>query len=124
MAQYRPGTDADAPQGQAFRIRIGGDAAGFACRADQTVLNAMITAGRAPAGIERLPVGCRGGGCGVCRVQVTGGRYDAERMSAACVTAEQADAGIALACRIRPRSDLTLLPAPLDRARRCEARAA
>lgn len=65
------------------------------------------------AGMERLgkrgiPVGCRGGGCGVCKVQITAGNYDKRVMSRAHVSEEDEAAGRLLACRVRPAGDLRL----------------
>lgn len=65
------------------------------------------------AGMERLgkrgiPVGCRGGGCGVCKVHITEGRYRCRKMSRVHVTAEEEAAGYVLACRCRPLSDIRL----------------
>jgi len=57
---------------------------------------------------RRLPVGCRRGGCGICRVRVLSGEYDSGPMSRACVSAEDEAAGVVLACCIYPRSDLSL----------------
>ena len=57
---------------------------------------------------RRLPVGCRRGGCGICRVSVLSGAYDSGPMSRACVSAEDEAAGVVLACCIYPRSDLSL----------------
>jgi ferredoxin len=57
---------------------------------------------------RRLPVGCRRGGCGVCRVRVLAGAYRADRMSRAHVSEEQEAAGVALSCCIYPLSDLSL----------------
>jgi ferredoxin len=57
---------------------------------------------------RRLPVGCRRGGCGICRVRVLDGEYDSGPMSRSCVSAEDEAAGIVLACCIYPRSDLSL----------------
>jgi ferredoxin len=37
-----------------------------------------------------VPVGCRGGGCGVCRVQVLSGGYESKRMSRRFVTDDDA----------------------------------
>ncbi len=55
-----------------------------------------------------IQVGCRSGGCGVCRVQVLSGTYTAKRMSKAhCDEADLAQ-GVVLACRIFPTSNLTL----------------
>ncbi len=57
---------------------------------------------------RRLPVGCRRGGCGICRVSVRSGEYDSGPMSRACVSADDEAAGVVLACCIYPRSDLSL----------------
>ena len=57
---------------------------------------------------RRLPVGCRRGGCGICRVRVLDGQYRSDPMSRAHVSAEDEAAGIVLACCIYPLSDLSL----------------
>jgi ferredoxin len=57
---------------------------------------------------RRLPVGCRRGGCGICRVRVLSGEYDSGPMSRSCVSAEDEATGVVLACCIYPRSDLSL----------------
>lgn len=75
----------------------------FNCRSDQYVLSALQQQGQAC-----VPIGCRGGGCGVCRVQVISGDYECGRMSKAFVTPEQQKQGIALACRLAPKSDLVI----------------
>lgn len=75
----------------------------FDCRPDEPVLSAMARTGR-----RGIPAGCRGGGCGVCKVQVISGEYVAGPMSRSHVTeADQAE-GIALACRIRACGNLSL----------------
>src|SRR3546814_8188225 len=48
-----------------FDVAIAGLDGSFRCKADQSILGAMIAAGRRP-----IAVGCRSGGCGVCRMQV------------------------------------------------------
>ena len=55
-----------------------------------------------------IPVGCRGGGCGVCKVRIVMGRYDSKRMSKAHICERQAEAGYALACRVYPLSDMRI----------------
>lgn len=61
-----------------------------------------------------IPVGCRGGGCGVCRVRIVDGTYTTRRMSRRHVSeADEAD-GVALACRVIPTSDITIQCAPAD----------
>lgn len=86
-----------------FQIHVADAHRAFACRADQSVLTAMSGAGQAC-----VQVGCRGGGCGVCRVQVLEGVYECGTMSSAQVGAEDRAGGIALACQVYPRSDLRL----------------
>lgn len=85
------------------RITIEGSSAEFACRGDQSVLDAM--AGRSHAAIA---IGCRSGGCGVCRVQVLSGSYELGVMSIDEVTHECRSKAIVLACRLTPSSDLHL----------------
>lgn len=55
-----------------------------------------------------IAVGCRGGGCGVCRVRILDGTYTTKRMSRRHVSQADEDAGIVLACRTVPASDLTV----------------
>ncbi|MCC2657990.1 MAG: ferredoxin [Panacagrimonas sp.] len=86
-----------------FQIAVPEVALSFPCRDDQTVLGAMIQ-----AGASALQVGCRGGGCGVCRVQVLEGRYETGTMSHAQVGQADRDQGIVLSCQLFPRSDLSL----------------
>ena len=54
--------------------------------------------------------GCHGGGCGVCRIQITRGDYATGRMSRAHVSEQDEAEGIALACQVWPQGDLTVLP--------------
>jgi ferredoxin len=61
-----------------------------------------------------IPVGCRGGGCGVCRVRIVDGTYTTRRMSRRHVTEADEAEGIALACRVIPTSDITVQCAPAD----------
>ncbi len=117
-AQDRTGHDADRPAA-VYTVSVDGAPGGFACRADQTVIQAMRAAGRTD-----LSYGCQGGGCGACRVEVKTGQYVSLPMSAACVSPEQQKAGLVLACRIKPRGTLTLIPAPMRRTLQEESRAA
>jgi ferredoxin len=68
-------------------------------------------------GRRGIPVGCRGGGCGVCKVRVEAGRVHNGPMSRACVSAEEEGQGFVLACRSHPRSDVTVTA--VDRLARC-----
>jgi ferredoxin len=60
---------------------------------------------------DAFAVGCRGGGCGTCRVRVRAGTYRTGRMSRAHVTLEEEREGYALACKLFPLEDLLLVPA-------------
>lgn len=86
-----------------FQIRLAETSLSFPCRHDQNVLAAMGQAGR-----DCVQVGCRGGGCGVCRVQVTEGRFETGTMSGAQITPADRQRDIVLACQLFPRSDLSV----------------
>ena len=73
----------------------------YACDERESVLDGMARLGR-----RGIPVGCRGGGCGVCKVQIIDGSYATRVMSRAHVSAEELAAGVVLACRVTPNSDL------------------
>jgi ferredoxin len=76
----------------------------FNCPADKNVLKAMEQLGR-----NGIPIGCRGGGCGICRVQVVGdAEYSTGKMSREQVTVADEKKGICLACKLFPKSDLRL----------------
>jgi ferredoxin len=74
----------------------------FRCCGSTSVLENLRRAGK-----RGIPVGCRAGGCGVCKVQVASGSYEQIRpMSRAFVSVEEEREGQVLACCIRPLSDL------------------
>ncbi len=89
--------------GGSFTVTVEGAGEGFTCPAEERVLIAMER-----QGIKAIPVGCRGGGCGTCRVFVASGRYRTRKMSRAQVSEAEEREGYALACRLIPESDLTL----------------
>ena len=75
----------------------------YACAESRSLLDGMEALGR-----KGIPVGCRNGGCGVCKVAITEGRYVARVMSREHVSEADEAAGRVLACRVRPASDLRL----------------
>ena len=75
----------------------------FRCAEGENVLRAMERLNQ-----RGIPVGCRGGGCGVCKVKVLQGDYALQKQSRAHVSVEDEAAGFALACKLLPRTDLTL----------------
>ena len=95
------------------RVRLNAEVeARFAVRPGHRVLHEMIKAGgQAPDG-PPIPVGCRGGGCGVCRVRVLSGEYATKRMSRAHVSEADEAEGVVLACRLLPASDIVVVPEP------------
>ena len=75
----------------------------YRCADHRSVLEGMEALGK-----KGIPVGCRQGGCGVCKVRILEGQYVRRVMSRAHVSAEEEAAGCALSCRIYPSSDLRL----------------
>lgn len=90
-----------------FRVDVA-DAGSFDCAAGENVLRAMER-----ANLRLVPIGCRGGACGLCRVRVIKGRYLTRPMSVDRVSLNDRIGGIALSCRLHPTSDLRLELAPL-----------
>ncbi len=71
--------------------------------ADETVLGGLYNAGFA------YTVGCRRGGCGVCKVDLVAGEVTYNRPIAANVlTDEERAGGTCLTCRAVPNGDVTI----------------
>ncbi|BAW21881.1 2Fe-2S iron-sulfur cluster-binding protein [Pseudomonas putida] len=83
----------------------------FTCHEGQSVLKAMEK-----WGVKCVPVGCRGGGCGFCKVRVVEGEYRCGKMSKVHAPPEAVEKGEVLACRIYPLTDLTIECVPLPEA--------
>lgn len=79
------------------------DGSRFRCPVGERVLVAMERCGESDIG-----VGCRGGGCGICRVRVARGRYRTGKMSQLQVTDQDRAAGYVLACRLYPLEDVVI----------------
>ncbi|MCG8089634.1 MAG: 2Fe-2S iron-sulfur cluster binding domain-containing protein [Candidatus Thiodiazotropha taylori] len=94
---------------QRFEIYVEDKDARFHCAAEQRLLHAMQA-----QGLGSIPVGCKGGGCGVCRVQITQGDYETRKMSRNHVSEAEEGQGIVLSCRVIPKSDLRLRLAPKE----------
>lgn len=75
----------------------------YACDEQESLLVAMARSGR-----RGIPLGCRGGGCGVCKVQVTEGQYATRPMSRQHVSEEDQARHCLLACRVFPRGDVSV----------------
>ena len=68
----------------------------------------MLDAIGASCAARDIPIGCCNGGCGVCKVRVTAGSYVTRKMSRAVCGEEEEASGCVLACKLYPRSDLTI----------------
>ncbi len=95
-----------------YTIDIANTGERYECADDRHLLAGMEKLGR-----RGIPVGCRNGGCGVCKVRIIDGEYATRVMSRAHVSAQDEADGVVLACRATPRSDLRLLA--LDKMAAC-----
>lgn len=86
-------------------VHVEGAGVSLSCREGQSVLGVL-----GESGLSAIAVGCRGGGCGVCRVHVLSGSYEAGCMSQAQVSEADRQIGIVLACKVFPKSDMCLRP--------------
>ncbi|MEO8598408.1 MAG: 2Fe-2S iron-sulfur cluster binding domain-containing protein [bacterium] len=86
-----------------FTITIEETGETFRCSDRQSLLVGMESLGK-----KGIPVGCRSGGCGVCKIKVVEGSYQKRVMSREHVSQEDEAAGCLLACRVVPNSDVKL----------------
>lgn len=86
-----------------YTITISETGESYRCADHRSVLEGMEALGR-----KGIPVGCRNGGCGVCKVAVVSGSYQSRVMSRDHVSEEDEACGRVLSCRVRPTSDLEL----------------
>lgn len=75
----------------------------FRCSSDRSLLTGVEHQQK-----KAIQVGCRGGGCGICRIRILAGDYTAKKMSIKHVSVEQAAQGFALSCRVFPQSDMII----------------
>jgi CDP-4-dehydro-6-deoxyglucose reductase, E3 len=73
-----------------------------ACGPEETVLAAILRVGAS------VMFGCRGGGCGTCKMRLTSGQIEHGRCSAAVLLDEEKTRGWFLSCQARALSDLTI----------------
>ena len=87
-----------------FQVTIENTGEAFRCRDEENVLRAMEQLHR-----KGIPVGCRNGGCGVCKVRVLSGSVRTlGPVSSAHVTAQERANGYTLACRVAPTEAVRL----------------
>jgi benzoate/toluate 1,2-dioxygenase reductase subunit len=71
-------------------------------RPDETVADAAYRNG------INIPMDCGNGACGACKCRIETGRYDAGAYVEEALTDAEAALGFALACQVRPESDLAV----------------
>lgn len=86
----------------AFQVTIQSSGHSFTVAADDTILNAALSAG------YTLPYGCRNGACGACKGQVLSGTVEYGDIQPSGLTVNDMAAGKALFCCARAASDLTI----------------
>lgn len=84
-----------------FQVKIEGSARTFTCQENEPLLIAMERQGYA-----KVPIGCRKGGCGICKIRVTNGVFETGKMSIKHVSTEEKEGNFSLACKTFPRSNL------------------
>src|SRR5690349_17743655 len=72
------------------------------CRPGETVADASYRVG------INIPLDCRDGACGTCKCRVEAGAYDGGSYIEDALTDEEAAEGLALACQMRPKTDLVV----------------
>ena len=88
------------------RISVQGSSVQFPCAGDETIFAAMLRNRQGP-----VSYGCSGGGCGVCRMRIVSGPYEAiKNMSRAHVIEEEQQRGVVLLCCVQPRGDVVIAP--------------
>jgi ferredoxin len=89
--------------GQSYCITIVNEDVNYRCSKDKSLLQGAESVMGA-----FIPVGCRGGGCGVCKIKILQGEYKSKRMSSAHISDSDMQQGFVLACRVYPCSDMLI----------------
>jgi ferredoxin len=98
----------------ALAISVAGSPDRVLCPQGASVLDAFERRNMALAqGGEMIRVGCRRGGCGICKVRILSGNYHAKTMSRAHISEEQEAHGTVLACCVYPETDLIVEAVPV-----------
>ena len=73
------------------------------CSKGESVLASMVR-----SNIKRIPSGCHGGGCGVCKIRILAGQYETGKMNRNVLTIEEEREGFSLACKTFAEEDLEI----------------
>ncbi len=84
------------------KITIAETGESFDCSTNESVLEGMRRLGK-----RGIPVGCRSGGCSVCKCQVVKGEYHQHRpMSTEYISKQELEENCVLTCCIKPKDNL------------------
>jgi ferredoxin len=87
----------------AHQVTIHNTGEAFHCAEGVHVLAAMEL-----ARCHGIPVGCRNGGCGACKVRITTGRFQTRKMNRAVISVQEEAEGCVLACKTYPLGDIAV----------------
>lgn len=85
-----------------YRIHVQPDNRTIESKEGQTILDTASRNG------VKIKVGCKGGGCGICKIKVLEGDVDRGTSSRSVLSLEEIEQGYALSCQARPKSDVTI----------------
>ena len=83
-----------------YRIALSPVGDTVTCGPGESVLTAILRSG------ARVMLGCRGGGCGTCKMRLISGEVDHGRCSVDVLPREERESGWFLSCQARALSDL------------------
>jgi len=89
-------------QGGVYKITLSPVGDTVPCSPEETVLGAILGSG------VSVMFGCRGGGCGTCKMRVISGQVEHGRCSAAVLLEAEKESGWFLSCQARALSDLAI----------------
>jgi ferredoxin len=85
-----------------YDIEIAETGETFRCSENESVLEGMRRLGK-----RGIPIGCRSGGCSVCKVKVLSGKFHQHRpMSTEYISKEELEDSCVLACCIKPDANI------------------
>jgi ferredoxin len=111
------GAGAAAPAGGSHTIHLRPVGEAVVCGPEETVLSAILRSGAS------VVFGCRGGGCGICKMRLLSGAVEHGRCSAAVLPEDERRSGALLSCQARPTCDVTVELTPANRYRRSRVHA-
>ena len=85
-----------------FTVTLNAVGDAILCGPEESVLAAILRSG------ARVVFGCRGGGCGTCKMRLVSGQVEHGRCSAAVLPDEEKQNGWFLSCQARALGDLTV----------------